>query len=226
MSGVCSVSAPSSSDELLERARALAGRALGDVARDLGLIAPLHLRGHKGWVGHLMEHALGATAKSRDAPDFEALGIELKTLPVNRGGKPLETTFVCTITLDEMGETPWESSRVMRKLAHVLWVPVEGERHIEVPDRRIGSAILWRPSREETSALRHDWEELAGIIGRGDVEAITGRLGRYLQVRPKAANGRVRTRSIDTEGELTETLPRGFYLRTQFTARILTAAFG
>lgn len=226
MAAVPTVPAPSSPGELVARARALAGRALGEVAGELGLTAPPHLRGHKGWVGHLMERALGATAQSRDAPDFEALGIELKTLPVNRAGKPLETTFVCTITLDEVGETPFEGSRVMRKLAQVLWVPVEGERHIPVPDRRIGSAILWRPSPDETRALRHDWEELAGLIGRGDVEAITGRLGRFLQVRPKAANGRVRTRSIDAEGELTETLPRGFYLRTQFTAQILRAAFG
>jgi DNA mismatch repair protein MutH len=217
---------PRSADELLERARMLAGRTLGTVAIELGMTAPPHLRGHKGWVGHLMERALGATAKSKDAPDFEALGIELKTLPVSRAGKPLETTFVCTIPLDEVGETPWEDSRVMRKLTHVLWVPVEGERAISVPRRRIGSAILWRPDEDEITALRHDWEELAGIIGRGDIETISGRLGRFLQVRPKAANASVRTRAIDAEGDLTLTLPRGFYLRTQFTERILHAAFG
>lgn len=218
--------APRSTEELLERARGLAGRTLGEVATELAIQAPQHLRGHKGWVGHLMEHALGATAQSRDAPDFEELGVELKTLPVSAAGKPLETTFVCTIPLHEVGETPWEVSRVRRKLAQVLWVPVEGERQIPVPKRRIGSAVLWTPSDEELSALRHDWEELAGIIGRGDIESITGRLGRFLQVRPKAANASVRTRAIDAEGELTQTLPRGFYLRTQFTARILAQAFG
>ncbi len=216
---------PGSPAELLERARSLAGRRLGSLAEEMGVTAPQHLRGHKGWVGHLMERALGATAHSRDAPDFEALGIELKTLPVTGHGKPLETTFVCTVPLDTVGETRWEDSRVMRKLAQVLWVPVEGERQIPVPQRRIGSAILWRPDDEERDALRRDWEELAGIIGRGDIEAITGRLGRFLQMRPKAANARVRTRTIDAEGELTHTLPRAFYLRTQFTERILQRAF-
>src|SRR5690606_28172948 len=112
-----------------------------------------------------LERALGATAESRDAPDFEALGIELKSLPVTRAGKPLESTFVCTISLDEIGDAPWETSRVMRKLAHVLWIPIEGERRITVPARRIGSAILWRPDAEELSVLRADWEELAGRIG-------------------------------------------------------------
>ena len=69
------------------------------------------------------------------------------------------------------------------------------------------------------------WEELAGIIGRGDIESITGRLGKYLQVRPKAAHGGVRTRSIDAEGGMIATLPRGFYLRTTFTAAILRDNF-
>jgi DNA mismatch repair protein MutH len=35
----------------------------------------------------------------------------------------------------------------------------------------------------------------------------------------------VRRRAIDAEGELTETLPRGFYLRTAFTAAILRDNF-
>jgi DNA mismatch repair protein MutH len=85
---------------------------------------------------------------------------------------------------------------------------------------------LWRPSPDDLAALQRDWEDLAGLIGSGQTEAITGKLGRVLQVRPKAATGAVRTRTIDAEGELTHTLPRGFYLRTQFTQRIMQAAFG
>ena len=38
-------------------------------------------------------------------------------------------------------------------------------------------------------------------------------------------NASVRTRSIDAEGTLLETLPRGFYLRTQFTRAILQAHY-
>ena len=108
-----------------------------------------------------------------------------------------------------------------RKLARVLWIPVLGLREVALAERRAGAPLLWSPSEEQEAALRFDWEELAGMIGRGDIERVTGRLGRYLQVRPKAAHGGVRRRSIDTEGRMIETLPRGFYLRTQFTARAL-----
>ena len=217
---------PQSEDELTARAEAIAGRTFGEVAARAGVSVPPDLTRHKGWVGNLMERVLGADAASRDEPDFRQIGVELKTLPVDAGGKPLESTFVATIPLGEVGEVAWEQSRVWRKLARVLWLPVEGTRSVPLATRRVGAAILWSPSVEQQRALRYDWEELAGIIGRGDIDAVTGKLGRYLQVRPKAAHGGVRTQAIDAEGEMHMTLPRGFYLRTQFTQQIMRAHFG
>jgi DNA mismatch repair protein MutH len=220
------LTAPRSEAELLARAEALAGKSFADVAASMHMEVPADLRHHKGWVGNMVERALGASAASRDEPDFVGLGIELKTVPVDPKGHALESTFVCTVPLRELGETGWAESRVRRKLARVLWVPVEGMRDKPLAARRIGAAFLWSPTVEQEDALRFDWEELAGAIGRGDIEALTGHLGRHLQVRPKAAHGGVRARSIDAEGHTIETLPRGFYLRPRFTESILREAFG
>ncbi|HVU04295.1 MAG TPA: DNA mismatch repair endonuclease MutH [Polyangiaceae bacterium] len=217
--------APASEEELLGRAEDLAGRTIGDLCRAAGVEAPADLRRAKGLVGTLVERALGATARSRAAPDFEALGVELKTLPVGSDRAPVESTFVCTIDLVRIGDVEWERSLVRAKLARVLWVPVEGERSLPVAGRRIGTPFLWSPSAEDESALRFDWEELAGIIGRGNVEDVTGHLGRYLQVRPKAANGAARRRGVDAEGAAFAALPRGFYLRTAFTEKLLRERF-
>jgi DNA mismatch repair protein MutH len=216
---------PESETELLLRARALSGVSLGALAESLGAGIPVDLRRAKGWVGALFEAALGATARSRAVPDFEQLGVELKTLPVTLEGRPLETTFVCTIPLLDMGRLEWEQSGVFTKLRRVLWVPVEGTRTTAVATRRIGTALLWSPSPEEERDLRFDWEELAGLIGRGRVEDITGHLGRFLQVRPKARNGLSRRRGVGNDGATISALPRGFYLRTSFTARILERHF-
>jgi DNA mismatch repair protein MutH len=205
----------------MQRARALSGRTLGALALDHGLEAPPDLRHAKGFAGQLVERALGASAGSRSEPDFRALGVELKTLPVSSSGKPCESTFVCTIALADIGSSEWDTSIVRKKLARVLWVPLEGERRIAPGDRRIGEPLLWSPDPEEEAALRFDWEELAGVIGRGDVEAVTGHLGRFLQVRPKARDSRSRRRGTDTEGAFFSTLPRGFYLRASFTAGLL-----
>ncbi len=215
------ISPPSTEIELLARARPLAGLTLGQLAVQLNESVPADLRRAKGWVGVLLERALGATARSKAAPDFEQLGVELKTLPVSRAGVPLETTFVCTIDVLQIGDLEWEHSRVWHKLRRVLWVPVLGERQIPVAERQIGSAVLWSPSPSEQADLRWDWEELAGLIGRGGVDDLTGHLGKYLQVRPKAANSRARRRGVDEHGRDVEVMPRGFYLRTAFTARIL-----
>lgn len=215
------ISPPQSESELWSRASALAGLSLGDLAAELKRPVPADLRRAKGWVGVLLEEALGATAKSKAGPDFERLGVELKSVPVTRAGVPLETTFVCTIPILQIGDVEWRESRVYRKLRRVLWVPVLGEREVPVAERTIGAPVLWSPSAEDEADLRWDWEELAGMIGRGEIDDVSGRLGRSLQVRPKAANSKSRRQGMDSEGQRISVLPRGFYLRTHFTARVL-----
>lgn len=216
---------PESAEHLLERAEALAGFPLGRLAEALGIAAPDDLRRQKGWVGQLLERALGADASSRARPDFTALGIELKTLPVDARGRPLESTFVCSVELRDVGAGEWARSRVREKLARVLWVPVEGQRELPPASRRIGTPLLWTLEGEDEADLRADWEELSGLIGRGETETITGHLGRFLQVRPKAANSRSRRVAHDADGVPYAELPRGFYLRAQFTARLLQRHF-
>lgn len=218
---MAAVSAPTSEHELFERARGLAGQTLGQLAAVALVRVPVSpLRG-KGFAGTLLERCLGATAGSRAHPDFEALGIELKTLPVDARGQPLESTFVCTIPLYDVARVEWEHSRVRQKLARVLWIPILSLRTIPLAERTVGSPLLWSPTREQEADLRWDWEELAGLIARGRAEDVSGHLGRYLQVRPKAANARARRAGFDADGVPAPVLPRGFYLRTQFTARLL-----
>jgi DNA mismatch repair protein MutH len=218
--------APRTELELLERARALAGRSLGELARAERLDTPADLRRAKGFVGQLIERALGATAGSRAGPDFAVLGVELKTLPVDARGRPVESTFVCTIPLTRVGDIEWVDSPVRAKLRRVLFVPVEGERERRVGERRVGEPFLWSPSAEEEADLKFDWDDLSGRIGRGDVESITGHLGRFLQVRPKAADSRSRRLARDAEGVAFAAMPRGFYLRAAFTERVVRARFG
>lgn len=216
---------PRSEDELLARADALAGRRFAWIAAGLGRAVPDDLTRHKGWVGQLVEHALGGAAGSSAGPDFPRLGIELKTIPVDAQGVPRETTFVCTATLRELGDQPWGDSPVRKKLARVLWVPVEAAPDIPLARRRVGAPYLWSPSPEEDAALAADWDELSGLVADGFVESITAHRGAWLQIRPKAANSRKRTWAEDDDGDLVRTLPRGFYLRRDFTARLLARHF-
>ena len=181
--------------ELLERARSVSGLTLGELGARVGIEVPDEGVRGKGVAGQILERALGATASSRAEPDFMALGVELKTIPLHANGKPKESTFVASISLASMADTDWEESVVFKKLAHVLFVPVEAASRTPLHERRVGRAYLWEPTEDELALIRMDWERLAEMIARGDVARITGHLGDVLQVRPKAATGSARRRA-------------------------------
>ncbi len=175
----------------------------------------------KGKVGELVERALGATGGSSATWDFPALRVELKTIPIDPRGTPRESTFVCAVSLLDAERAEWETSWVRAKLARVLWVPIEVGAH---GSRRIGEALLWSPSEAQERVLGDDFDEILGRVGVGGIEGVTAKVGRWLQLRPKAAHGGVRTRAPGGYGETVATVPRGFYLRARFTGAILRDA--
>ena len=214
---------PQTLEQLLSQAQSIAGLTFGELADELHIPVPPDLKRDKGWVGMLLERALGATAGSKAEQDFSHLGVELKTLPINAEGYPLETTFVSLAPLVQNSGVKWENSHVRHKLSCVLWMPIEGSRHIPLRERHIGAPILWKPTTEQERQLKQDWEELMDLIVLGKLDQITARIGEVMQLRPKGANSRAVTKGIGKNGEIIETLPLGFYLRKEFTAQILKA---
>ncbi|HHF6585780.1 TPA: DNA mismatch repair endonuclease MutH [Haemophilus influenzae] len=214
---------PQTLEQLLSQAQSIAGLTFGELADELHIPVPPDLKRDKGWVGMLLERALGATAGSKAEQDFSHLGVELKTLPINAEGYPLETTFVSLAPLVQNSGVKWENSHVRHKLSCVLWMPIEGSRHIPLRERHIGAPIFWKPTAEQERQLKQDWEELMDLIVLGKLDQITARIGEVMQLRPKGANSRAVTKGIGKNGEIIDTLPLGFYLRKEFTAQILNA---
>ena len=216
------VAPPASEAALMENAAAVAGLSVAELARQLGRDLPPDPRRAKGFVGQLVEAALGASAGSLPEPDFQLIGVELKTVPVGPAGLPVESTYVCTVPLEPGADTAhWEHCNVCVKLARVLWLPVEADPQVAPAERRIGNAVLWSPDPDEERALKADWEELMDLVLTGRVAEITAHQGVCLQVRPKAADSRARRWGVDEAGHRVRTLPRGFYLRPGFTGAIL-----
>lgn len=177
---------------------------------------PDKLTHHKGLIGQCLEAFLGADAGNDSRPDFTGLGVELKTLPVGPKLRPKESTYVCTLPLNQIQQMTWETSVVKAKLSHVLWIPILVLPNTSISQRQILPPIFWQPSPEQENTLKDDFNELVDLIALGELEQITASLGTYLHVRPKAANGRCLT---DYEGG--ETLPRGFYLRPSCTTEVV-----
>ncbi|WKE64980.1 DNA mismatch repair endonuclease MutH [Gallaecimonas kandeliae] len=216
---------PDSLDELMARAGSLAGYNLGQLGELAGLPAPQDLKREKGWMGMLLETLLGAKAGSKPEPDFPHLGVELKTLPVDRHGKPLESTFVSVAPLEGWQGVSWERSHVRQKLACVLWIPILAERLLPPAERIIAAPFLWQPDASQQAVLRSDWEELVELLALGRFSEINAYRGQYLQLRPKAAHGGVKVSAMDENGQQVAVQPKGFYLRSSFTRQLLQRAF-
>ena len=213
--------APTSESQLHTRVGEISGYTLKQLADIAGLRVPADLKRDKGWIGQLLESVLGCTAGNLSEPDFQLLGIELKTIPINANLTARETTYVCVVPLQDHIGLQWQDSCVYKKLKRVLWMPVEAEPSIPLAERRIGQGFIWSPDEQTMDILQTDWEEFMEQISLGQIDRITAHQGEYLQIRPKAANSRCTTQSFGENGLKKQTLPRGFYLRTSFTNSIL-----
>jgi DNA mismatch repair protein MutH len=209
---------PSTLDELARRAERLSGLSLDSIAAAMGMDPPRAGLRTKGKTGELLERVLGATAGSSAEPDFPALGVELKTVPVQPDGRPRESTFVCAISLVGAEKATWSDAWARRKLSHVLFVPIAEDAEGSL---RIVRPLFFRPTAEQDAILRSDFDQLMGAIGAGAIETLSAREGRFLQIRPKARDGTPTATAYGPEGEAIATVPRGFYLRARFVGAIL-----
>jgi DNA mismatch repair protein MutH len=158
---------PQNCNDLLKRAEQIAGLTLGELAAAANIKVPINFKREKGWTGQLLELSLGASAGSKSQQDFAHLGIELKTIPIDLHGKPLETTYVCYAHLTQIAGIEWHSCNVKNKLNQVLWVPIDGRREIAPSARIIATPFLWSPTIVQEQQLRQDWEELMELIALG-----------------------------------------------------------
>ena len=196
---------------------------LAEVADELGMPVPVGAVRTKGWSGQVIERELGADDGGAHGPDFAALGIELKTVPVHGDLVPLESTAVCHIDPIAIAGESWSTSYVRRKLSQVLFVALEvPEGAHSVGERQVVAVTLWTPSPREESALRADFELFARDYFRcGRSAEITGHLGQVLQIRPKARNSDDLRAAFGPDGKPVRIGRSGFYLRPAFVQGIL-----
>lgn len=218
------MSTPVTKNQLLSMAYSLAGKSIFEIAQMHNENAPKTLLHAKGWIGQLLEKSLGANAKNQSAPDFLELGIELKTLPISTTGQVLESTYICKAPIPFTDKT-WETSRVWNKMAQILWIPIEADPQKPLNAQRIGTPILWSADKTVEEKLKQDWYELSELMKLGHYDKLDAHLGVYLQIRPKAPNSKTLIKVLDHDGEMSAIVPKGFYLRTHLTQKIVDAHY-
>lgn len=216
---------PRSEEELVDRAEDLACLTVGELADALRVALPGEPERHKGFLGTLLERALGATAENRAVPDFERLGVELKSVPVDGHGKPQESTFLTRVAWQELLDTAWTESGLHKKTRRLLFIPVEADGRWPLSVRRIGRPLLWSPDPTTEGQLSEDYDRFALAVQAGAPESIEASWGTVVQMRPKAADSRRRSSYAVSTGDGRRLPPRGFYLRARFTRELFAQAY-
>ncbi|PPI87774.1 DNA mismatch repair endonuclease MutH [Candidatus Pantoea edessiphila] len=206
---------------LLARAHALAGFTIENLAYNAGLLVPDNLKNNKGWIGKLIELYLGANSKNKAQQDFINLGIELKTIPIDSFGHPIQNTFICTASINNIAVN-WEDSNIYNKLSNILWIPIEGTVSIPLKIRKIGKPLLWSPNIKEKIMLRKDWEEIIDMIVFGKMRYVTTYQGTLLQIKTKN-NNKMLIKNIDSKIRNILSTTRSFYLKRSFTKIIMSS---
>ena len=171
----------------------------------------------------MIEQELGAVVGGARGPDFAALGVELKTVPVTAALVPIESTAVCQIDPIAIAAEPWQTSYVRHKLARVLFVALEvppGAR--SVGDRRVAAVgPVDAVARRGGNAARRLRAVRARLLPPRPRRRHHRPPGRALQVRPKGRDASDLRAGYDADGRPTRVGKSGFYLRPAFVGRIL-----
>lgn len=202
---------PKTIEQAIQRANNITGMTIAELAKALQIPLPHNPKSAKGFIGQLVEIALGASAGSNPIQDFPSINLELKTIPIKFNGSPAETTHICVAHLNNLCGLSFENSNVYNKIKQVLWVPVEGEKDIPIGERHIGQSFLWKMNDEEFKLLKTDFEEILEYIIHNDKENIPASIGVYMQLRPI--------------GKVDDKKQYGFYLRKNFTSMLIQKYF-
>jgi DNA mismatch repair endonuclease MutH len=123
--------------------------------------------------------------------ELEALGLELKTIPLGPNAYPYEAMSFPAFDPAELAEEEWEDSELCGRLQNVLMAPVFRERRDDdLMDQRVCKPFRWTPSREQTNGIRVEWERYRDSFASGQVYNLpTSRETRFIHVRPHGRDG-------------------------------------
>lgn len=223
------ISPPQTINELLNRTEQIRGHCILSLATKIGYFKKKNINNYakhdmthiKGLHGQIIEKCLGADAQNKSIPDFTKLGIELKTLPVNHHCQPLESTYICNVPvkLKQNMNLNWHDSCLYNKIKKILWVPILRSKNNKNKPV-IGKSFLDILDKNNEKIIRQDWEELTEMLLHNKLNCINSHFGEYLQIRPKAQNSSI-IQDTNCDNFSSQTLPRGFYLRTLYTKKII-----
>ena len=176
--------------DAVERLRQLVGSDLRPLADQYGITVWRDGRRNKGWAGQVVERFLGQSPNSAQAPDFGDWELKVVPLVSDAQGAPRlkETMSITMFTAEQLEAHAFEESHLLEKLRRLLVVA----RIFEDPDEAVSLVAAVAPfdledHPEMYAQVREDYDEIRWLVQTEGAHAMTGRIGRLVQPRPKGA---------------------------------------
>lgn len=193
----------------LRQLQALIGCDLTELARHYHI--PTHQAGrlNKGWAGQTIERHLGAALNSRQQPDFSGWELKGVALKVDETGAPRakETMAITMFNPAHVIATPFAQSHLRQKLRRMLVVGWVADR------ARHASAVIvcaepFNLAPHIEGLVRTDYDQIRGLLRVYGPGAVSGRVGEWVQARPKGPGGGSTTRAFYARQRLIDLMLR------------------
>lgn len=173
-------------ESILKYAKRLKGRTLGHFVTE-GEIN----ENNKGGFGMILESGyFHIESNNEPVPDFEEVGLELKSSPVRKlkDGSlyPKERLALGIINYEDIVNQSFEESFLAknRDLLIVFYLYEKGKEPLELI---ILDAIEWIFPEEDLQIIRRDWNDIRDMVACGRAHEISGGMTFYLEAMPKGA---------------------------------------
>ena len=164
---------------------------------------------NKGWAGHVVEHYLGLPINSAQSPNFGSW--ELKTISLKKlknGSLTIKETMAITmIDPFNVKNTPFEESHLLSKMKKILLLSRIWEGSNEPSSIVYGVHTFDIGNKQIYEQIKEDYELVRKTIQEKGFEALSGKMGVYIQPR--------------TKGVGHGSTSRAFYARVPFLKKII-----
>ena len=172
--------------DILERAHQIIGVPLKEIDKTGRLSIG------KGAIGSIIEESLfGYKINSESTPDFEEVGVEVKTTPyikTNKGIRAKER-LVCNI-INYMGEyqCTFETSSFWKKCRTMLLLSYEHKDDVPKGDFMISDVVMFSFPNRDLEIIKNDWNRIVDKIREGRAHELSEGDTTYLGACTKGEN--------------------------------------
>ena len=185
--------------EAVEKLQQLTGRELHTLAQELGVTIYRNGRVNKGWAGHVFERFLELPINSAQSPNFGSW--ELKSIPLKykQNGELTfkETMAITMIDPVNVCQKDFEKSHLLAKLKKAVVVVRTVGSDVSEPSY-IHSVVEFDLQGELYDAVKADYDLVRETLldSQKGFNALTGKMGYYIQPRTKGAGHGSTTRAF------------------------------